>query len=253
VDGQKGELGTLNKVVVEYPQGWMSGFITNPNQGIGLWRMDPPRWPAPPAAWATSAPTPRTWSATSPDWRSTRSAPTSEPSSQATSSTTTAMCWCATRAGPRASSTPRRSRPARRTPQHPRLRHQGRARVAPGGPQLPGSRTRPAGGPLLARQQQPLPRRQKYDAHALRPPRGLHRGLRQRLPGGFKTIRAQVAGDPDPKADHPTASRASTTASEVDEDEGASPSSRPSRAALESSKSDRRSGRGPRRPARPPR
>ncbi len=38
---RKGVLGKLNKVVVEYPQGWMTGFITNPNQGIGLWRMDP--------------------------------------------------------------------------------------------------------------------------------------------------------------------------------------------------------------------
>ncbi|MBN1672913.1 MAG: Gfo/Idh/MocA family oxidoreductase [Kiritimatiellae bacterium] len=38
---RKGELGRINKIVVEYPQGWMVGFITNPSNAIGLWRMDP--------------------------------------------------------------------------------------------------------------------------------------------------------------------------------------------------------------------
>lgn len=38
---QSGILGKINKVVVEYPQGWMSGFITNPSNAIGMWRMDP--------------------------------------------------------------------------------------------------------------------------------------------------------------------------------------------------------------------
>lgn len=38
---QSGMLGTINKVVVEYPQGWLSGFITNPSNIIGMWRMDP--------------------------------------------------------------------------------------------------------------------------------------------------------------------------------------------------------------------
>jgi predicted dehydrogenase len=38
---RKGELGRINKVVVEYPQGWMAGFITKPGNAIGLWRMDP--------------------------------------------------------------------------------------------------------------------------------------------------------------------------------------------------------------------
>jgi predicted dehydrogenase len=36
-----GLLGRLNKVVVEFPQGWMAGFIDNPKQAIGMWRMDP--------------------------------------------------------------------------------------------------------------------------------------------------------------------------------------------------------------------
>ncbi len=38
---QSGQLGKINKVVVEYPQGWMSGMITNPGNSIGMWRMDP--------------------------------------------------------------------------------------------------------------------------------------------------------------------------------------------------------------------
>jgi predicted dehydrogenase len=37
----KGMLGKINKIVVEYPQGWMAGFITNPGNAIGMWRMDP--------------------------------------------------------------------------------------------------------------------------------------------------------------------------------------------------------------------
>jgi predicted dehydrogenase len=37
----KGQLGKINKVVVEYPQGWMSGMIENPGNSIGMWRMDP--------------------------------------------------------------------------------------------------------------------------------------------------------------------------------------------------------------------
>ena len=36
-----GVLGKINKVVVEYPQGWMSGFINNPKNAIGMWRMNP--------------------------------------------------------------------------------------------------------------------------------------------------------------------------------------------------------------------
>lgn len=38
---RSGELGKINKVVVQYPQGWMVGFINNPNDTIGIWRMDP--------------------------------------------------------------------------------------------------------------------------------------------------------------------------------------------------------------------
>lgn len=37
----KGMLGKINKIMVEYPQGWMSSFIENPGNAIGLWRMDP--------------------------------------------------------------------------------------------------------------------------------------------------------------------------------------------------------------------
>ncbi len=36
-----GALGRINKVVVEYPQGWMAGFIENPGNAIGMWRTDP--------------------------------------------------------------------------------------------------------------------------------------------------------------------------------------------------------------------
>lgn len=36
-----GELGRINKVIVEYPQGWMAGFIENPGNAIGMWRTDP--------------------------------------------------------------------------------------------------------------------------------------------------------------------------------------------------------------------
>jgi predicted dehydrogenase len=36
-----GLLGKINKVVCEYPQGWMSGLITSPGNAIGMWRMDP--------------------------------------------------------------------------------------------------------------------------------------------------------------------------------------------------------------------
>lgn len=38
---ESGQLGKINKVVVEYPQGWMSGMINNPGNSIGMWRMDP--------------------------------------------------------------------------------------------------------------------------------------------------------------------------------------------------------------------
>ncbi len=38
---KKGLLGKINKVVCEYPQGWMSGLISNPAGALGAWRMDP--------------------------------------------------------------------------------------------------------------------------------------------------------------------------------------------------------------------
>jgi predicted dehydrogenase len=36
-----GELGRLNKVVVEYPQGWLSQLVEGGASGINMWRMDP--------------------------------------------------------------------------------------------------------------------------------------------------------------------------------------------------------------------
>ncbi|MCL1909325.1 MAG: Gfo/Idh/MocA family oxidoreductase [Kiritimatiellaeota bacterium] len=36
-----GELGKINKVVVEYPQGWLAGLINAPGNNIAMWRMDP--------------------------------------------------------------------------------------------------------------------------------------------------------------------------------------------------------------------
>ena len=40
---RSGKLGRLLKVVAEFPQGWMAGLISAPNNGIGRWRMDPKR------------------------------------------------------------------------------------------------------------------------------------------------------------------------------------------------------------------
>jgi len=36
-----GELGKINKIVVEYPQGWLAGLINAPGNNIAMWRMDP--------------------------------------------------------------------------------------------------------------------------------------------------------------------------------------------------------------------
>ncbi len=38
---RKSELGTINKVVIEYPQGWLSGLLSAKKSSISLWRMDP--------------------------------------------------------------------------------------------------------------------------------------------------------------------------------------------------------------------
>jgi predicted dehydrogenase len=38
---KQGELGTINKVVVEFPQGWLSQLIEKGVSGISMWRMDP--------------------------------------------------------------------------------------------------------------------------------------------------------------------------------------------------------------------
>ena len=37
----KGELGKINKVIVEYPQGWLSGLLRSTTADFGVWRMDP--------------------------------------------------------------------------------------------------------------------------------------------------------------------------------------------------------------------
>ncbi|GAF68428.1 unnamed protein product, partial [marine sediment metagenome] len=38
---RQGELGKVNKIVVEYPQGWLSGFLRGEEGAIRPWRMDP--------------------------------------------------------------------------------------------------------------------------------------------------------------------------------------------------------------------
>jgi len=38
---KKGLLGRINKVVVEYPQGWLSGLLRQTTPTINMWRMDP--------------------------------------------------------------------------------------------------------------------------------------------------------------------------------------------------------------------
>ena len=40
---RKGMLGTINKIVVEYPQGWLSGMLSRRDKSISIWRMDPKR------------------------------------------------------------------------------------------------------------------------------------------------------------------------------------------------------------------
>jgi len=40
---RRGDLGKINKVVVEYPQGWLSGLLRNTGTAITMWRMNPAR------------------------------------------------------------------------------------------------------------------------------------------------------------------------------------------------------------------
>jgi len=36
-----GKLGTINKIVAEFPQGWLASLIEGAGNGIAMWRMDP--------------------------------------------------------------------------------------------------------------------------------------------------------------------------------------------------------------------
>ena len=36
-----GKLGKINKIVVEFPQGWLANLIETTSKGIAMWRMDP--------------------------------------------------------------------------------------------------------------------------------------------------------------------------------------------------------------------
>ena len=38
---QQGLLGKINKVVVEYPQGWLAGFLESGVTAATMWRTDP--------------------------------------------------------------------------------------------------------------------------------------------------------------------------------------------------------------------
>ena len=38
---RSGMLGKINKVVAEFPQGWMAGLIDSPSNAIAMWRMNP--------------------------------------------------------------------------------------------------------------------------------------------------------------------------------------------------------------------
>lgn len=38
---KNGDLGKINKIVVEYPQGWLSGLLDKKENDADLWRMDP--------------------------------------------------------------------------------------------------------------------------------------------------------------------------------------------------------------------
>ena len=38
---RRGDLGKINKVVVEYPQGWLSGLLRDTGTAINMWRMNP--------------------------------------------------------------------------------------------------------------------------------------------------------------------------------------------------------------------
>jgi predicted dehydrogenase len=38
---KRGDLGPINKIVVEYPQGWLSGFLRGAKGSINPWRMNP--------------------------------------------------------------------------------------------------------------------------------------------------------------------------------------------------------------------
>ena len=67
-------LGEIRKIVVEYPQGWLSQLVEGESKQAS-WRTDPKQAGVSSAS-ATSAPTPKTSRTTSPAWTWPRCAPT---------------------------------------------------------------------------------------------------------------------------------------------------------------------------------
>jgi hypothetical protein len=104
---ENGELGTVRKVVVEYPQGWLATRLEETGQKQAAWRTDPPS--------ETLALTPSTSRGTSRAFVSTASVPTSGRSSRGERWTTTPTCSFATRTARVASCTARKSRWAKKT------------------------------------------------------------------------------------------------------------------------------------------
>lgn len=65
---KNGEIGDIQVVVAEYPQGWMATPVEQEGNKQAAWRTDPEN-PVSPTAWAISAPTLKTQSLTSPGWK----------------------------------------------------------------------------------------------------------------------------------------------------------------------------------------
>ena len=69
-----GKLGTLRKIVVEYPQGWLATFLENEGAKQAVWRTDPKQAGASSCVSATSGHMPKTWHTISPGSKSKKSA-----------------------------------------------------------------------------------------------------------------------------------------------------------------------------------